>query len=218
MDKWLLSRIMILVPLVLSLTVHEWAHAWSAKRLGDDTAERMGRLTLNPIPHIDLFGTILLPLLNIPFGWAKPVPVNPSRFRPSVNMRTGMMLTAAAGPISNLVLALLCAVLFGLWIRFHGMTDERHPLEVLLLSGLSVNVGLAIFNLLPIPPLDGSRIADRFVPAPLAGVWGFVTQYSSFFLLGVIILSNMGRLPIITWPIEKLSGLLHALILLIASV
>src|SRR5262252_9131058 len=105
---------MILVPLLLSLTVHEWAHAYSAHRLGDDTAERQGRLTLNPIPHIDLVGTLLLPLLGVPFGWAKPVPVNPARFKRTVNMRTGMLITAAAGPFSNLVLAILAAVILGI--------------------------------------------------------------------------------------------------------
>src|SRR5688572_26569558 len=98
---------MMLIPLVLSLTVHEWAHAMSAYRLGDDTAAREGRLTLNPIVHIDPLGTLLLPLMGVPFGWAKPVPVVPTRFRRDVNMSTGMMITAAAGPFSNLVLAFL---------------------------------------------------------------------------------------------------------------
>src|SRR5580700_1620810 len=110
----LLERILGLIPLILSLTVHEWAHAYSAFRLGDDTAARMGRMTFNPIPHIDPFGTILCPLLGIPFGWAKPVPVNPTRFRRDVSMRTGMMITAAAGPISNLLLAVLCSVAYGM--------------------------------------------------------------------------------------------------------
>src|SRR6476659_7441279 len=98
---------MMLIPLLMSLTVHEWAHAWSAHRLGDDTASMQGRLTLNPIAHLDFIGT-----LGLPFGWAKPVPVNPTRFRRGVNTSTGMVITAAAGPISNLVLALLAAVAF----------------------------------------------------------------------------------------------------------
>src|SRR5574340_1315088 len=90
--------LMMLIPLVLSLSVHEFAHAWSAWKLGDDTADRMGRLTLNPIAHVDPIGTLLLPLLGVPFGWARPVPVNPARFRRNVNMNTGMAMTAAAGP------------------------------------------------------------------------------------------------------------------------
>ncbi|HMF44095.1 MAG TPA: site-2 protease family protein, partial [Polyangia bacterium] len=93
--------------MLLSLTVHEWAHAWSAYRLGDDTASKLGRLTLNPIAHIDPFGSLILPLLHIPFGWAKPVPVNPTRFRKGVNISTGMIITAAAGPLANVVLAVL---------------------------------------------------------------------------------------------------------------
>src|SRR5262249_40137549 len=104
---WLLERILYLIPMVLSLTVHEWAHAYPGFRLGDDTAAREGRLTLNPLPHMDPIGTFLLPLLKVPFGWAKPVPVNPLRFRRDVTMRTGMMITAAAGPLSNLALAFI---------------------------------------------------------------------------------------------------------------
>src|SRR6185369_11527845 len=100
----LLQRLMFLPIMLLSLTVHEWAHAYSAFRLGDDTAERQGRLTLDPIAHIDFFGTLLLPLLGVPFGWAKPVPVNPVRFDRRVPMRVGMLLTAAAGPVSNLLI------------------------------------------------------------------------------------------------------------------
>src|SRR5512147_1844508 len=91
------------ITFLIAFTVHEYAHAWSAYRLGDDTAARMGRLTLNPLAHIDPIGTVLLPLLRVPFGWAKPVPVNPARFRPDVPMARGMMITAAAGPASNIV-------------------------------------------------------------------------------------------------------------------
>ena len=111
------DRLAYVIVLLLSLSVHEWAHAISAFRLGDDTAYRQGRLTLNPLAHIDPVGTLLLPLLGVPFGWARPVPVNPARFRRDVHMRTGMMLTAAAGPASNLVLALVSAVAIGLTIR-----------------------------------------------------------------------------------------------------
>ena len=93
---------MILIPLVLSLTIHEWAHAWSAHRLGDDTAKMQGRLTLNPVSHIDLVGTLLLPLLGIPFGWAKPVPVNPTRFRRGVKMSTGMVPTQSSPALASL--------------------------------------------------------------------------------------------------------------------
>jgi Zn-dependent protease len=94
----LLARATLFIPLLLSLAVHEWAHAWTARQLGDDTAERAGRLTLNPLAHVDPIGTLLLPLLGIPFGWAKPVPIEPLRFRRDVRLRAGVALTAAAGP------------------------------------------------------------------------------------------------------------------------
>ena len=105
----IVQRLLVILPvLLLSLTVHEYAHAWAARRLGDDTAERMGRYTLNPLAHIDPIGTFLLPVFtNIPFGWAKPVPVNPARFRQGVNMGKGMMFTSLAGPASNVLLGLL---------------------------------------------------------------------------------------------------------------
>src|SRR5262245_34666958 len=153
----LLERIMNLIPLILSLTVHEWAHAYSAFRLGDDTAARHGRLTLNPIPHIDPIGTLLLPLLGVPFGWAKPVPVVPTRFRRDVSMRTGMMITAAAGPISNLVLAVLATLIWGLLLR---VTVPSRGVEMLLMKAIVGNLALFIFNFIPVPPLDGSRIVD----------------------------------------------------------
>src|SRR4029077_13823616 len=141
---------MLLVPLLLSLTVHEWAHAWSAHRLGDDTAAKLGQLTLNPIAHIDPVGTLLLPLLGIPFGWAKPVPVNPTRFRRGVSMSRGMMITAAAGPISNVVLAVVCAVAFGLVARFSpDALTSRFGVAPLLMAMIQINVTLAIFNMLP---------------------------------------------------------------------
>jgi Zn-dependent protease len=174
----LLERALMLIPLVLSLTVHEFAHAWSARLLGDDTAERMGRFTLNPLVHIDLFGTLLLPLLGIPFGWAKPVPVDPSRFRRDVSMRTGWMLTAAAGPLSNIVLAALSALAFALTFRFApGFLPANPGFEFFLKIMVVANVGLALFNLLPVPPLDGSGavpllLNDRATTKYQEFIWG----------------------------------------------
>jgi tryptophanyl-tRNA synthetase len=113
----LLQNVTLLIPMLLSLSVHEYAHAWAAARLGDDTAVRAGRFTLNPVSHIDLLGTILAPLLSLPFGWAKPVPVDPTRFRRDVTMSRGMILTASAGPISNVLLAIACSILYGVLAR-----------------------------------------------------------------------------------------------------
>ena len=163
---------MYLIPLVLSLTVHEFSHAWSAWLLGDDTAQRQGRLTLNPLVHMDPLGTFLLPLLGIPFGWAKPVPVNPLRFTRKLNMGTGMVLTAVAGPASNLLLSLLCCVTYGVLLRHAGdWLDAHSAVEALLRTGMAMNIALAIFNMLPIPPLDGSRVLERFIPDRFRSSW-----------------------------------------------
>lgn len=190
-SNWLLSGLMNLVPLVLSLTVHEWAHAYSAYRLGDDTAARMGRLTLNPVVHMDPIGTFLLPMLGVPFGWAKPVPVNPARFRRDVTMSTGMMLTAAAGPASNLVIAFICSVVFGLLLRSESdLVAPGQGLGVLLLKAIMLNVSLAIFNMLPIPPLDGSRVVDGLLPYRFRSQWESVHRVAPLLLLGVIFIGQ----------------------------
>jgi Zn-dependent protease len=182
----LLQRIVNYVPVLLSLSVHEWAHARVAYALGDDTAERQGRLTLNPIVHIDPIGTIL-PLMGFPFGWAKPVPVNPARFNDRMSMRNGMMLTAAAGPLSNLALALFATLLLGI-LRIAAPDVLLSSRGVLLLFGqfIVVNLALAAFNLLPIFPLDGSRILDGVVPQRLRKAWEKLAAFSPLLLLAVI--------------------------------
>ena len=175
---------------LVSLTVHEYAHAWTAYRYGDDTAARMGRLTLNPIAHISLLGTIILPLL-VHFGWAKPVPVNFA-----VLTRDQMLKVALAGPVSNLLLAVGLALIFHL---FHLMAVPLVGIFVLL--AISSNFVLAIFNLLPIPPLDGSRImaAKLTSPAAIAAYRNF-SQYGMLILIGFIYLGGFDIMirPIIT--------------------
>lgn len=207
------ERIMGVIVLILSLTVHEWAHAWSAFRLGDETAAREGRLTLNPLVHMDPVGTLLLPLLGVPFGWAKPVPVNPARFRRGVNMSGGMALTAAAGPISNLLLAFLCAVLFGVLLKVSpSMVSGRDAVSMLLKWTLSVNVSLAVFNLLPVPPLDGSRIVAHFIPSRLQDAWESFTRLAPFLLL--LLLATGGL--ILSGPINYVRGALFEVVRRIA--
>jgi Zn-dependent protease len=147
---------------VVSITTHEASHGFVADRLGDPTARRAGRLTLNPIPHIDLFFTILLPLFlifsgtGIIFGGAKPVPVDVSRLR---NPRRDWALVGAAGPLSNLLIAVLLAALLSLLVHATGLRSSSSLTEVLA-AGIFVNVLLAVFNLIPIPPLDGSRVVQ----------------------------------------------------------
>jgi Zn-dependent protease len=198
-ETWLLEGIAKLIPLVLSLTVHEWAHAYSARRLGDDTAERQGRLTLNPISHIDPIGTLLLPFLGVPFGWAKPVPFDPTRFRRDVDMRTGTAIVAVAGPLSNLVLAVFCIVVYGLMLRF---SVENDALEVLLRNGFFLNIVLALFNMLPIPPLDGSRLAEWLMPRALRPQWERFAQLGPVMLLALILLPSVAGFSLFSWPIE----------------
>jgi Zn-dependent protease len=198
---WLVERILILVPLWLSLSVHEWAHAWAAWRLGDDTASLSGRLTLNPLAHIDPIGTLLLPMMGIPFGWAKPVPVNPMRFTRKIRMQTGMMLTAIAGPVSNLVLAVISIVLMALVLRYDSAVGAAGPgLEKLLFLMIFMNIILAMFNMFPIPPLDGSRVADALMPAALRPAWENFCQAGPIVLAAVIILPMVTGASLFRWP------------------
>ena len=184
----ILERVLNLILLLLSLTFHEFFHAWSAWRLGDDTAARMGRLTLNPIAHIDPVGTLLLPLLGAPIGWAKPVPVNPSRCRRGVSMSTGDILVSAAGPASNLLLALIAAVALGLLARFAPSAVEPGSAPLSLLHGLIyLNAGLALFNILPIPPLDGSHVVGNLVPYRFRGAWEQFQSLAPFLLIGLVV-------------------------------
>ena len=183
----LLSRVLFVIPLLLSLTVHEFFHAWTAWRLGDDTAARMGRLTLNPLPHIDPIGTLLLPFLRIPFGWAKPVPVDPSRFRRGISMRTGDILVSVAGPLSNLGLAVACTLVFVALHRFLPSAVAPGSGAGELLDNLVLmNVALAVFNLLPIPPLDGGHVAANLVPYRWRGAWDRFAAIAPFVLLGIV--------------------------------
>jgi len=184
----ILQRLLLYLPvLLLSLTVHEFAHGWTARKLGDDTAERLGRLTLNPLAHADPIGTFLLPLLGVPFGWARPVPVNPARFRRDVRMTTGMMLTSLAGPLANVVLAIVSTVALGLLYRLAPDTAAQiHGLGAFLGIAIQMNVALAVFNMLPLPPLDGSRVVDALLPARLRPQWESFSRFAPFLLLGIV--------------------------------
>lgn len=175
----------------VSLSVHEYAHAWVAYRYGDDTAASMGRLTLNPVAHISLFGTIILPLL-VGFGWAKPVPVNFA-----VLNRSQIFKVAAAGPASNILMA------FGLAVSFHLFRLRTVPLlGSFVWWAILYNIILAVFNLLPIPPLDGSRMVFARLKSPESiRAYRQVSQFGLFILIGFLLLGGFEK---ILWPVVEL--------------
>ena len=182
------------IVLLFSLTVHEMAHAWTADRLGDPTARLLGRVSLNPIVHADPIGTVVFPLLSLAtgamlIGWAKPVPVN---LRYLHHPRRDYMIVAAAGPVSNLILALFGAILLAIVPispQTLGESNVSVPIATLLTRLVNLNVLLAVFNMLPIPPLDGGNVLAGLLPPNFAEVFNKVRPYG-FILLYALILSN----------------------------
>ena len=210
-----MSRVLFIIPLMLSLGIHEFAHAWSAFRLGDDTAARQGRLTLNPIAHIDPMG-LLLPLMGVPFGWAKPVPINPARFSRTVSMETGIVLTAAAGPLSNVAIALVTTLALGVTARF--VPDAMaSPVWSVGETLVTLNLILAIFNLLPIFPLDGGRIADGLMPIGLRPAWEAFARVGPMVLIAVLVLPSFLGFSVIEGPLRLAHGFMAEVFRLIAG-
>ena len=176
-----------LLGLVIGITVHEAAHAASAYLLGDDTAYRDGRVTLNPASHLDVLGSLML--LMAGFGWGRPTPVMPSKLRGGV---FGPVAVALAGPVSNLLIVAVCAGLFLVSV----FRDPSSFLFILVAMVAFTNALLFVFNLIPIPPLDGAKVIFPFLPRALDGFVDFMNQYGPFILLGLILVSFVTNLPI----------------------
>lgn len=213
----------LLISLIISLValpIHEYAHGYAAYRMGDNTAYRQGRLTLNPLVHIDPLGTLALVLFG--FGWAKPVQINPLNFE---NPKKGMMLSALAGPLSNVGLAFISMIFYKLsYIPVYmGMSGAFiMTVQTFLLYMISINITLAVFNFIPIPPFDGSRIATYFLPQR---IYFKIMQYENIIFIGLLVIlwlgfldgpisfvstSVTGILDFITRPIDWLTAVLTA--------
>jgi Zn-dependent protease len=192
-----LDEVIIGLPvLLLALTLHEYAHGYVAYRLGDPTAKQEGRLTFNPIKHLDPIGT--LAFLFLPFGWAKPVPVNAAYFQ---NPRLGMLWVAIAGPATNFALAFISAIFLHLLYSVApllsgapGFTFVAAPLSFILFTSFLVNILLCVFNLLPIPPLDGSRIVSGLLPENLARTYDSFERYGFIILLVLLMTGGLGAI------------------------
>lgn len=200
----LLVMLVRLIIILLILPLHEFAHAWTAHKLGDDTASYRGRMTLNPISHIDPIGGLLLLLTG--FGWAKPVPIDPTRFNRKHSMRFGVAITALAGPVSNLIAALIGMIalriymlsdMYGNYVTSVIMQNSTNNMPSLialcLQSFVIINIGLALFNLIPIPPLDGSKVVGYFTSAKVERWFNQNAQIVNIVFILIICTGLLGR-------------------------
>lgn len=214
---FILKAVTILVPMILALTVHEYSHALTAYLLKDDTARSQGRMTLNPLSHIDPIGTLLIPLIgigtNFPFiGWAKPVPYNPVRLTRKFRMKTATLFVAIAGPISNFIFAGVCFLGIYIWYAASGVsgmefyqTLTKTPVGMLLYFSMIINIALAFFNMIPIPPLDGSKVLAGLLPDRFTPAFEYLERYS--FILFILLLVT-GAFKFIGYPVTAISNFL----------
>lgn len=188
--------ILLIPPILLALTFHEYMHGWAAFRMGDPTAKNAGRLTMNPLVHLDPIGTLMLFLVH--FGWARPVPVDPRYFR---NPKRDLLIVSAAGPLANMFLALLSGLLVRLFrsgqLNSLLPINLLQPLYTMVILSLQINLALAIFNLLPVPPLDGSKILMGLVPDRYEPQFEWLERYGGFFLMAIIVIGMVTNVSIL---------------------
>jgi Zn-dependent protease len=200
------------VPFLLAVVGHEFGHGLVARMWGDKTAQEAGRLTLNPIPHIDVLGTLIFPMLNmvtglnVMFGWAKPVPIDPRRFR---KFRPGLFCVALAGPFANFIIANFCAFTLCMLVKHVGPdVTFMKELKIMLEVGVYINFGLGFFNLIPLPPLDGSKIVESFLSYPAMQKYEKLSKYSFIILIGLMV---TGAIQYLSGPIMFLGNFTLAL-------
>lgn len=191
--------------ILLALTVHEYFHAWTAHKLGDNTAKAQGRLSLNPLVHLDIFGTIMIFIVG--FGWAKPVPVDTRNFE---DPRKGLLYVAIAGPLSNIGMAIIAGALLRYMFQdlaepVSGLTNTI--IEILYIA-LSINVALAVFNMIPLPPLDGSRVIFGLLPPKMAYSYSKVEPYGIFILFGLFFFGGTLFHQLLWYPIKYIMTLI----------
>ncbi|CAN2049298.1 Site-2 protease family protein [Candidatus Magnetomoraceae bacterium gMMP-1] len=205
-----LQKIIIwIIPMVSAIVFHEWAHGYIAYKFGDNTAKYAGRLTLNPLAHLDIFGTILLPMMlyffsggGMLFGYAKPVPVNIMNCRG--NKKVANFCVAFAGPLTNIILAFIFLSLYNSY-NFISDSGGINFINNILLAGLLFNLGLAGFNLIPIPPLDGSHMLEMVLPDKLAEKYDRLRRYGFMPFFAIILLSQLLNIPIFSYIIRPFS-------------
>ncbi|MFM8320537.1 MAG: site-2 protease family protein [Chloroflexota bacterium] len=202
-----------IVVLLVAFPIHEFAHAWTATQFGDPTPEQHGRLTLNPLAHLDLMGSLMLLVAH--FGWAKPVPVNPYLLRR--NTPSALMWVSLAGPMSNFLMAILAAIPFRMGLvsvsRGFAGTDGILPsLDMIMVWFVFINLGLMLFNLIPLAPLDGDKILEYFLPPNMARSFETIRPYGPLILLALILLGNVAGINVIGSVIGPPMNLLFRLL------